>query len=377
MGGDAGGGGGGSGAGAGAAARAVQDAQESLLARVPVKHFNERERARCAFERRASEFTAQLSSGFNLLFHGFGSKRLLLEGLAETLAQQSSPREAAAVGEADAGRKGATGATAAAGAGAGAVAGAGSTPPGAVVVVDGFNPGLTVREVLCAVALVLQPRAEVTPLSSVETLLGLALQGAAAGLENRVYLVLHNIDGPSLRTAEAQEALAALAAAPHILLAASVDHVHAPAMWDKDALARFNWLFHNVTTFTPYSAETAHIPHAMQERAAEDASRRAAVVLRGLTPNARAVFAALSEMQEAAVESQGGGEPLGPTQHELYSACREKFLVSSEFTLQSHLIEFRDHELVEHYVGDDGAERLRIPFPAEAVRNILRLAEEG
>jgi origin recognition complex subunit 2 len=246
-----------------------------------------------------------------------------------------------------------------------------------VVVVDGFNPGLTMREVLCAVALVLQPRAEVTPLSPVETLLGLALQGVAAGLENRVYLVLHNIDGPSLRTAEAQEALAALAAAPHVLLAASVDHVHAPAMWDKDALARFNWLFHNVTTFTPYSAETAHIPHAMQERAAEDASRRAAVVLRGLTPNARAVFAALSDMQEAAVESQGGGEPLCPTQHELYSACREKFLVSSEFTLQSHLIEFRDHELVEHYVGDDGAERLRIPFPAEAVRNILRLAEEG
>ena len=216
-----------------------------------------------------------------------------------------------------------------------------------------------------------------TPLSSVDTLLGLALQGAAAGLENRVYLVLHNIDGPSLRTAEAQEALAALAATPHVMLVASVDHVHAPAMWDKDALARFNWLFHNVTTFTPYSAETAHIPHAMQERAAEDASRRAAVVLRGLTPNARAVFAALSEMQEAAAESQGGGEPLGPTQHELYSACREKFLVSSEFTLQSHLIEFRDHELVEHYIGDDGAERLRIPFPAEAVRNILRLAEDG
>ena len=347
----------------------MQDAQESLLARVPVKHFNERERARCAFERRAPEFAAQLSSGFNLLFHGFGSKRLLLEGLAETLAQQNSPPGGGAAGEA------AAGAGAAAGPAAGG--GAGSAPAGAVVVVDGFNPGLTVREVLCAVALVLQPRAEVTPLSSVDTLLGLALQGAAAGLENRVYLVLHNIDGPSLRTAEAQEALATLAAAPHVMLVASVDHVHAPAMWDKDALARFNWLFHNVTTFTPYSAETAHIPHAMQERAAEDASRRAAVVLRGLTPNARAVFAALSEMQEAAAESQGGGEPLGPTQHELYSACREKFLVSSEFTLQSHLIEFRDHELVEHYIGDDGAERLRIPFPAEAVRNILRLAEEG
>ena len=226
-------------------------------------------------------------------------------------------------------------------------------------------------------ALVLQPRAEVTPLSPVDTLLGLVLQGAAAGLENRVYLVMHNVDGPSLRTAEAQEALAALAAAPHVLLVASVDHVHAPAMWDKEALMKFNWLWHNITTFTPYSAETAHIPHAMQERAAEDASRRAAVVLRGLTPNARAVFAALSEMQEAAGETaRGSGDTPGPTQHELYSTCRERFLVSSEFTLQSHLVEFRDHELVEHYVGEDGAERLRIPFPAEAVRNILKLAEE-
>jgi len=43
----------------------------------------------------------------------------------------------------------------------------------------------------------------------------------------------------------------------------------------------------------------------------------------------------------------------------------------------SQLAVLEDGVLVEHYVGDDGAERLRIPFPAEAVRNILRLAEEG
>ena len=101
----------------------MQDAQESLLARVPVKHFNERERARCAFERRAPEFAAQLSSGFNLLFHGFGSKRLLLEGLAETLAQQNSPPGGGAAGEA------AAGAGAAAGPAAGG-GGRGAPPPG-------------------------------------------------------------------------------------------------------------------------------------------------------------------------------------------------------------------------------------------------------
>ena len=37
----------------------------------------------------------------------------------------------------------------------------------------------------------------------------------------------------------------------------------------------------------------------------------------------------------------------GMTVHELYKLCRERFLVSNELALRSHLNEFRDHQLVQ------------------------------
>ena len=45
-----------------------------------------------------------------------------------------------------------------------------------------------------------------------------------------------------LRNEESQEALAELAASPLMRLAASIDHVNAPLMWDVRLVAKFNWV---------------------------------------------------------------------------------------------------------------------------------------
>ncbi|CAN0458891.1 unnamed protein product, partial [Laminaria digitata] len=45
-----------------------------------------------------------------------------------------------------------------------------------------------------------------------------------------------------LRTEDSQEALAELAASPSMRLAASIDHVNAPLMWDVRLVAKFNWV---------------------------------------------------------------------------------------------------------------------------------------
>jgi Origin recognition complex subunit 2 len=59
-----------------------------------------------------------------------------------------------------------------------------------------------------------------------------------------------------LRNAEAQAALAGLAACPNVMLMASIDHLSAPLLWDKQTASRFNWLWHDVTTYERYSVET-------------------------------------------------------------------------------------------------------------------------
>jgi hypothetical protein len=51
--------------------------------------------------------------------------------------------------------------------------------------------------------------------------------GRAAADLAPLLLVVHNIDGPALRSSAAQAALATLAAHPRVALVASVDHLNA------------------------------------------------------------------------------------------------------------------------------------------------------
>lgn len=46
--------------------------------------------------------------------------------------------------------------------------------------------------------------------------------------DDRLYLIIHNIDGIMLRSSKAQNVLAGLAAIPNIRIIASVDHINAP-----------------------------------------------------------------------------------------------------------------------------------------------------
>ena len=59
------------------------------------------------------------------------------------------------------------------------------------------------------------------------------------------------------RSAAAQAMLSRLAGCDRVHLVASFDHVNTPLLWDKRLAARFNWLWHDVTTYAPYTAEVA------------------------------------------------------------------------------------------------------------------------
>eukprot|EP00897_Mesotaenium_endlicherianum_P007217 jgi/Mesen1/6523/ME000332S05523 len=185
-------------------------------------------------------------------------------------------------------------------------------------------------------------------------------RGREPGTQCRVYVVVHNIDGPGLR--EVQPVLAKLAACECVHLVASIDNVKAPLLWTKEmADVQFNWKFHHTPTYAPYVDEAAFIPPLLTTKGAVDSSRDAALVLHSLTPNARSVFFILAECQMAS--SEKAGLPF----EQWYTMCREKFLVTTTQILRTHLTEFKDHELVRSRRGLDGQDCLYTPLSTEAL----------
>ena len=307
---------------------ADEEVVRTLLGHLPVGHVNERSAIKTQHEKQHRRWFQLLSAGFNVLLYGFGSKKALMEDFERRYFLD-----------------------------------------GGVIVVNGFFPSLTPKQVVAAAAAALSDEStEVGANAPTEVLLAQiqsATRGSPTCEPRRLYIVLHNIDGPQLRTSEAQALLGELASMDRVHLIASIDHINAPLLWSKREAARFNWVWQEAATFAPYALETANLPQLLASKGEERHVRGAANVLRSLTPNGRAIFRLLAEHQLENEDSQG--RPLDV----FYAACREQFLVSSEVTLRAHLTEFTDHELVRSKRGHDGRDLLSIPLHADALKELL------
>lgn len=78
-----------------------------------------------------------------------------------------------------------------------------------------------------------------------------------SNLPKRLYILVHNIDGQSLRADKCQHLLASLARIPNVHLIASVDHINSPFLWNNALSTSFNWAWHDMTNFSGYTSETA------------------------------------------------------------------------------------------------------------------------
>ena len=314
---------------------ADEETVRETLGHLPVGHINERAAIVKGLEQQHRRWFQLLRSGFNVLLYGFGSKKALMEDFEKRYFVD-----------------------------------------GGVIIVNGFFPSLTPKQVVVAAASALASESADTPTfgekTPTETLLAQiqsATRGTPSCAPKRLYIVLHNIDGPQLRTSEAQALLGELASMERVHLIASIDHVNSPLLWSKREAARFNWVWQEAATFTPYALETANVPQLLASKGEERHVRGAANVLRSLTSNGRAIFRLLAEHQ---LENQDShGMPLDM----FYASCREQFLVSSEITLRVHLTEFTDHELVQSKRGADGRDLLSVPLHADALKELLALFE--
>ena len=276
-------------------------------------------------------WAAQLEHGFNVLCYGFGSKKAVLMGFASRRLKDVPQ-----------------------------------------IVVNGYFPSLHIKQILTCIT---------------ESLLGFAGtfknvsehaafikeqyssgEGAAA---RGLYLLVNNIDGPMLRNEAAQMTLSQLAETKRIHIVASIDQLNAPLMWDHDKLARFNWLWHDCTTFRSYAVETSYEASLMAASGTVTV-RGTMVVMQSLTRNGRKVFWIMLDHQK---RFNTTAEYKGLRFADYLGMCQQQFAAHDDSRLRAYMTEFEDHKLLTCRKVE-GVEFLSIPVNGSMLSSITEMMME-
>ncbi|XP_063704434.1 origin recognition complex subunit 2 [Culicoides brevitarsis] len=255
------------------------------------------------------------NEGFNIVMHGLGSKRNLLSQFhKEILAEKP------------------------------------------VIVINGFFPSLTLKEILDAIIVDVL---EVSPTGTPELLVDQIESEFKKIPETHLFLLVHNLDGVMLRNDRAQSVLSRLASVPNIHLIATIDHINTPLLWDYSKLTSYNFIWWDCTTMLPYKDETAYENSMLIQNSGALALSSMKNVFLSLTTNGRGIYMIIVRSQ---LNNKGNPNYQGMAFKDLYSSCRENFLVSSDLALRAQLTEFLDHKMVKIKRAGDGTEYLNIPI---------------
>ncbi|EFA82051.1 origin recognition complex subunit 2 [Heterostelium album PN500] len=158
-----------------------------------------------------------------------------------------------------------------------------------------------------------------------------------------LYIVIHNIDGVALRNAKVQRLLAYLSEITNIHFICSIDHFNSYMLWDINLQVQFNFITYSVPTYSSYTVETAYeVP--LMNKGSKIQWKSIVTILKSLPPNARGVFKELLEYIIANKEQER--EKKMPF-NLLFEKCVDSFLVSSESMLNTLLVEFNDHGVIQ------------------------------
>jgi origin recognition complex subunit 2 len=335
-----------------------------------------------------AQWENELLNGYNLIFFGHGSKRLLLDDLVATRLEKL----------------------------------------GHCMVINGLYPGLTIKDVLLEIEMSFSD-IKSCPISPDATT---ALEKAASriyayflpemALPNTIifptstkplFLVLNNIDSPGLRTPKSLAVLSLLAASPRIHIVTSFDHVNTPILFSTTATTTpkhnyptgswagtplssrgFSWAWHNATTFAPYTLEIEYAKQATVfvvaggaggETVTEEGALR---VLHSVTTNARRLFKLLLQRQIAAIPESAEADDAvlltlrtstAPTfamdGDLLQKTAREKMIATQEERFNALMGEFKDHGLVVEFGTQEEGGRGRWTWVPLGRGALVRLVE--
>jgi origin recognition complex subunit 2 len=273
-----------------------------------------------------NQWQFELSQDFNICAYGWGSKRDLLMQFADYLYKSQSVDTKAKI-----------------------------------VVVNGYVNNLTIRDILNTIASAIAERGQKLgsqPADMLENLLGLLEEEQALDIT----LIIHSIDRIPLRRPTTQTILSRLSSHPQVHLIASADHPSFPLLWDSSLRSTYNFLFHDCTTFRPYSVEVDVVDevHDLLGRSGRRVGGKEGVsfVLKSLPENAKNLFRVLIAEQLAAMDDSpmvamdGDGDDendqrathsrkteIGVEYRVLYQKAVEEFICSNEMNFRTLLKE--------------------------------------
>ncbi|KAI0490424.1 origin recognition complex subunit 2-domain-containing protein [Xylaria cf. heliscus] len=288
------------------------------------------------------QWSFELSQGFSVCLFGYGSKRALLHKFAKhvysTISDHSSHR---------------------------------------IVVVNGYVRAnmSSLRDILSVIAGAIEPKHKLAAggpsvmMENLKTLL--------SAHDTTITVVLNSIDATPLRRPGFQPILAQLAAHPQIQFVCSADTPDFTLLWDSSLRSSFSFVFHDCTTFVPFTAELEIVDdvHELLGRKARRVGGKEGVtyVLRSLTDNARNLYRLLVGEVLVAMDDEvdSSGENPGVEYRMIYNKAVEEFICSSEMAFRTLLKEFHDHQMITSRKDVLGTELLSVPFQKEELEGIL------
>ncbi|CAO2615932.1 Origin recognition complex subunit 2 [Lemmus lemmus] len=312
-------------------AKVDQKTLRNLLSKFSPSFSAEIEQLNQQHEKLFHKWMLQLHLGFNIVLYGLGSKRDLLEKFRTTMLQDFVH-----------------------------------------VVINGFFPGISVKSILNSITE--DVLGHMGTFQSVPDQRDWIINKFKEESSLELFLLIHNLDSQMLRGDNSQQILGQLSSLPNVYLIASIDHLHAPLMWDHTKQSLYNWLWYETTTYHPYTEETSYENSLLVRQSGSLPLSSLIHVLRSLTPNARGIFRLLIKFQ---LDNQDSPSYTGLSFQDFYQQCREAFLVNSDLTLRAQLTEFRDHKLIRTKKGTDGVEYLLIPVDSGTLADFLEKEEEA
>ncbi|KAK9481408.1 origin recognition complex subunit 2-domain-containing protein [Lipomyces japonicus] len=301
------------------------------------------------------QWSFEISQGYNILLYGLGSKRSILLSFAEKAFADSY-----------------------------------------VLVINGYNPSTSLKEVSQALQK-LVPGLNSTNSFKPMNKTGDESPSSLPTNNTKVIILIHNIDGESIRKDRDQLTISSWASHPNISVVASIDHINAPTLWDAAKLSSLQFIWHDATTFLPYTVETSFDDPLTAIAGASGLSgggetgtsiSGAKYVLESLTVNARGLFRVLisnqlqemidrQENQPGDGDQNGGGIRLnGPARFgmefkTLYQRCAEEFIVTNELNFRTMLTEFYEHEMLASTKDLLGTEIIYSSFDKDTLEKLL------
>ncbi|KAJ5958568.1 uncharacterized protein N7479_005718 [Penicillium vulpinum] len=313
----------------------------------------EKEYLQSLHHRSFPQWAFEFNEGFNICLFGYGSKRKLMDQFAEWIYNYHLS--------------------------------ATTTPT--IVMVNGYTPGISIRSIFATIVTAVMGDDAPSKLGAQPTEVLELLQSALKSHEEPVTVLINSIDAPPLRRAANQALLARLAATPLIRLLVTADTPNFPVMWDISLRDQLNLVFHDCTTFLPFSAEVDVVEevNALLGRKGRRVGGKDGVgfVLKSLPENARNLYRLLltelitllddgHQSDDESAETAGkAGDETGIEFRLLYQKATEEFVASSEMMFRTLLKEFHDHQMITSRMDASGMEILGVPLSRDEMEGVL------